>query len=79
MLQLETLGEYLKHSKNEIKSYKFIDKIIVCFCIFYVNVGLLPTFGNHLHAHIILLIEGWSYGSSLSSPFYWNAYAKASR
>ena len=49
MTRLETLGGYLKHSTNEIKGYKLINKISVCFCIFYVKVVILSTFGKHLH------------------------------
>ena len=64
MTRLETLGGYLKHSTNEIKGYKLINKITVCFCIFYVNVGILPTFGKQLHDRMYFLI-----GYSLSSTF----------
>ena len=75
MTRLETLGGYLKYSASELKGYKLINRITVCFCIFHVNVSISPIFGNHLHDRVYFLI-----GSSLSSTFcYWNAYALAGR
>ena len=59
-----------------MKGYKLINKITVCFCIFHVNVSMLPTFGKNLHDRVYFLI-----GSSLSSTLcrYWNRYALAGR
>jgi hypothetical protein len=64
MARLEKLGGYLKYSANEIKGYKLINKITVCFCIFHVNVSISPIFGKHLHDRMYFII-----GSSLSSTF----------
>ena len=65
----------MKHSTNEMKGNKLINKITVCFCIFHVNVSMLSTFGKHLHVRVYFLI-----GSSLSSTLcYWNGYALAGR